>query len=268
MHRLLPLAVVLLAGAPALAASWPQLRPAVRWLETERLRGTLFHEPMYQPMPPRHLERSTTAAASVARPLTVIGESYLLLLPDEGEVVAADVSAVTGHDACPDTFYALFDPRGREVAFGRVAPGKTARVAVPGGDGVYTLLVNSGPGSRNTARVRPRTRTWCLDAGPHRFYDQTPVKLHFLRDLKDGGFNLAMVDFERLDDDFLTEMGMLSWTRQVRDWTDYARRVGLRVMPAVNLGGTPAEVRAWEGCRPGLYIEPDGEAAPRPVPPR
>lgn len=266
MRTLLPVVALLLVGAPVLAGSWPQLRPAVRWLESERLRGTLFHDPMYQPMPQRHLEPSSDTPLSPARPITVIGEAYFLLLPDEGRDVAADVTAVTGHHACPDTVYALFDPNGREVAFGRVAPGKTARVASAGREGVHTLLINSGPGSRNTARVRPRTRTWCLDAGSHRYYDQTPLKLHFLRDLRDGGFNLAMVDFERLDDDFLTDMGMLSWTRQVRNWTDYARRVGLRVMPAVNLGGSPAEVQAWEGCRPGLYTEPDETLPTAPCP--
>ncbi|MCE5237782.1 LamG domain-containing protein [bacterium] len=241
--------------AAALAADFPALNPRVQWLETERLRGVLFHDPTVEPLRPRFVLPPQEGGARNAPPLTVVGESLFMLLPDRDRSVACEITGVSGQSVWPHTLYALFDGAGQELATGVVAPGKTTRVAVAKQPGVCTLLVNSGPGSRNTARVKPLVSCWCLDGGPHSAYDRTPLHLHFLRDLKLGGFNVAMIDFERYADDFLTPAGLKDWTAKVKRWCDYAKKVNLRVMPTVNLGGSGAEVRAWEGCRPGLYIE-------------
>lgn len=258
--------MIVAVAAGALAADFPALNPAVKWLETERLRGVLFHDPTIEALRPRYLLPSRERSRATAKPLTLIGESYLLLLPDRDKSVACEITAVSGHPAYPDTIWALFDEQGRELTEGVVPQGKTVRVTAQKQSGLCTLLVNSGPGSRSAARVRPLVATWALDAGSHGFYDHTPLHLHFLRDLKLGGFNLAMIDFERYPDDFLTPAGMKDWTAKVKRWADYARKVGLRIMPAGDLGGSPAEVRAWEGCRPGLYIEMEQDLPVAPCP--
>ncbi|HIE53211.1 MAG TPA: hypothetical protein EYP85_15780 [Armatimonadetes bacterium] len=237
------------------ASDFPPLNEKVGWLKTERLRGTLFHNPTVQPMFKRFLVRPEVAPRKPAEPIEAVGETYVVLLPDDG-VVAAVVEGIRGVEAFPETIYALFDEAGRELSTGKVSPGKSAPIRVAGQQGPCTLLVNSGPALRNLARIRPQTQFWAVDVRSHAAYDRTPLHYHFLRDLKLGGFNLALIDFERLEDAFETEEGLASWAEKVKGWADYARQVGLRIMPTVNLGGSPAEVRAWGDSRPGLYIEP------------
>ncbi len=210
--------VGMLAGVvSAGVAEFPTLNDSVVWLRTERLRGTLFHDPAVQPMPRRFLERPGTAPGDVAPPLEVVGETYVVLLPDDG-VVRATVEAVRGAEAFPGSLYALFDAAGAELQSGTVAPGGAAEVAVAGQSGPCTLLVNSGPGLRSVARIRLGTRFWAIDARPHAVYNHTPLHYHFLRELRLGGFNLALVDFEYLPDAFDTEEGLASWTAKVRAW--------------------------------------------------
>lgn len=253
-------------AAYCVADDFPPLHPAVQWLETERLRGVLFHNPHIQPMRPFWLLPAPPGPSAPAKPLTVVGENYFVLLPGRDKTVSCEITAISGVDVFPQTLYALYDSQGRELATGLVTPGKTARMRVAKQTAPCVLLVNSGPGMRNTACVRPLVPCWALEGRSHAEWDRTPLHLHFLRDLKLGGFNLAMIDFESLSEDFLTPQGLQEWKTKVKRWTDYARKVRLRVMPAVNLGGSPAEVRAWAGCRPGLYIEPDEKLPLAPCP--
>jgi len=241
------------SAALCLASDFPPLNEAVKWLESERLRGTLFHEPRFEPMFKRFIKPSgITTKEQLA--VEVVGETYIAIMPDDGKV-SVSIKAVRGADVFPNTIYALFDDAGNEIATGIVKLGKSTTLRVSRQKGVCTLLINSGPASRNVARISSSNRCWAIDAREHSAYDRTPIHLHFLRDLKLCGFNCVMVDFERLEDAFETDDGLASWRNKVKQWTDYARKVRLRIIPAINLGGSPAEVRAWGDVRRGLYIE-------------
>jgi len=266
MIMLVTLAALFVGVQEVVAGDMPELRPRVRWLEGERLRGVLFHDPRIMPLRPRYIQAAEGKPPAKPQPVTVVGRSYFLLLPGKEGRIAAEVAAVGGPAPYPHSLCALFDENGKEIATAVIPAGKVKRVEAKGARGICTLLVNSGPASRSSARVTPLTAQWCLDGTSHSFYDNTPLHLHFLRELKLAGFNLAMIDFERLTEDFLTPQGLAEWTAKVKQWADYARRVGLRIMPAVDLGGSLAEVRAWEGCRPGLYLEHDPSIPLAPCP--
>ena len=107
---------------------------------------------------------------------------------------------------------------------------------------------------------------WAIDGKPRKAYSRSPLHYHFLRDLKLGGFNLALIDFERLPQEFVTDEGLAAWTETVKQWTDYARDCQLRVMPVIDLGGTPREVEAWGDSPKGLYVEHDLEKPLAPCP--
>ncbi len=81
------------------------------------------------------------------------------------------------------------------------------------------------------------------------------VEYHFLRELKQAGLNLVMLDFETLAQEFVTDEGLKKWTDKVAAWADHAQRYKIRLMPAIDLGGTQYEVDAWGDSPKGLYVE-------------
>jgi hypothetical protein len=254
-----------LAGG-ALGADFPPLRPAVRWLERERLRGTLFHQPNVEPLRPLLVTPALPEAPPAeAVPVTLRGWHYLILLPEEDGRIAFRLRALEGRDPFPHSLYAVFDPAGEEIAAGQVPLGEERLIEESAqAAGPHLVRLNSGPASSNTVEVTVLNRYGSLDGRPRGRYGRSPLHYHFLRDLKLGGFNLAMIDVEGLAQSFATEEGLAQWTAQVKRWADYARKVQLRLMPAIDLGGTEYEVEAWGDAPKGLYIE---EKAGQPLAP-
>lgn len=255
-----------LAGGAA-PADFPSLRPAVEWLATERLRGTLFHQPNVEPLRP--LQVMPTFPEGVPpepAPLALRGWHHLVILPEEGRI-AFRLKTLEGRDPFPQTLYAVFDPTGQEIATGLVPPGEERQIELPTpAGGPHLVRLNSGPASANAVAVTVLNRHWSLDGRPRGRYGRSPLHYHFLRDLKLGGFNLAMIDVEGLAQSFVTDEGLAQWTALVKRWADYAQKVQLRLMPAIDLGGTKYEVEAWGDAPRGLYIEPQENQPLAPCP--
>ena len=262
------LSIVVLAVGPVGAADMDGLRDSAKWLAEERLRGTLFHNPNVEPLRPMLLGPADASGRQDApTPITLRGWHNLIILPDAQKRIAFKLKHVQGDTHFAGSIYAVFDGEGAQVAEGSAGPGEEKTVEVRAdGAGPHIVLLNSGPASGNAARVTILNSHWAIDSKPRRTYNRTPLHYHFLRDLKLGGFNLAMIDFERLPQEFVTDEGLAAWTELVKRWTDYGRDHELRVMPAINLGGTTWEVEAWGDSPKGLYISHDPEKPLAPCP--
>ena len=125
----------------------------------------------------------------------------------------------------------------------------------PRGGGPYVLVLNSGPASSTVSELAVLDSPWAIDTRQKLPYRDGPMHYHFLRDLKLGGFNLAMVDVEYAPQEFLSDEGLRKWTALVRGWGEAARRYQLRMLYAIDLGGTAAEVESWGDSPKGLYVE-------------
>ncbi|MGQ9730344.1 MAG: LamG domain-containing protein [Candidatus Zipacnadales bacterium] len=261
-------ALLVCLSLPSYSANLEALRPSARWLATERLRGTLFHDPLIEPLRPIILTPAVQRGRSKKTvPVIVRGWHHLLVLPDGQGRIVFRLRALSRDTHFDGSLYALFDPTGQQVAEGVVAAGRSVNVSYKTRvAGPHIILLNSGPASGNACEITVRNPQWVIDARPRQSYGRTPLHYHFLRDLKLGGFNLAMIDFERLPQEFSTEAGLTAWTELVREWTEYARRCELRVMPAIDLGGTSWEVEAWGDAPKGLYIDPDPKLPLAPCP--
>jgi len=253
----MPCALALLATVAAVhAADLEHLQPSVAWLRTERLRGTLFHQPNVGPMPTKLLQPALPNARGKPVPVTLRGRHYLLVIVDHTGRLNATVRNVDASEHFAQAVYAIYSPEGKELRVGRVDPGKSETIALSGlAPGQYVILLNSGPASSNAAEVIVGNRLWAIDNATASEYVRSPMHYHFLRDLRLGGFNLAMVDVEGISQSFVTDEGLKAWTKLAKAWTDYAAKVGLHIMPAIDLGGTSYEIEAWQGLPPGLYIE-------------
>jgi hypothetical protein len=259
---------LMVCGVCAQAADLAKLRPSAAWLRTERLRGTLFHQPNVDAMPTKILEPALPNARGKPVPVTLRGRHYLLIVVDRSGKLDVTVRNVDASPHFGQCLFAVYSPEGNELRTGGVNPGRAEAIALsdlaPGG---YVLLLNSGPASPNAAEVTIANRNWAIDNATARDYVRSPMHYHFLRDLKLGGFTLAMPDVEGLSQPFMTDEGLKDWTRLVKRWTDYAARVKLRIMPAIDLGGTSYEIEAWQGLPTGLYLEhfKDMPVAPCPL---
>lgn len=228
------------------------LHPSVRWLQTERLRANLRHRCNIVPF----REDVLSAKGGSSESLALRGPHVLLLQLERGERASVRVAAIDGHEVFPSTVWALISPDGRLGEVGEVAPGQAGVARLEAREpGLHRLLVNSGPASANACRLTVRAERWAVEAVGQGQRTESPVYYHSVRDFKLAGLNLDMLDFEGLRQEFVTDEGLAAWTAAVAQWAEYARRFRLRLMPAVDLGGTRWEVQAWEGCRPGLYIE-------------
>jgi hypothetical protein len=234
-----------------------RLAPAVRWLETERICGTLTHRPNVAPLEPQYLAPVPEGPSRFpGEPEGVVlrGQHFAVIEASRGESVRLRLETMTTQPTCPWTVWALFGPSGELVALGKVPDGKSEEIVQPAMTaGVYTLMLNPGVAEKNVARLTVRSPHWSLEARGRGSYAGTPLEYHTLRDYKLAGLNLVMLDFEGLDQEFVSEDGLRQWTEAVRKWGDYARKFRIRLMPAVDLGGTPYEVEAWGDSRPGLY---------------
>lgn len=241
----------------ASAADLTSLRPAAQWLRTERLRGVLFHRATIVPLERKQVQPLTPNRQSEGPASVVLrGWHHLVVLVDESGELRFSVRNLDHSEHFEQALYAVFSPEGNELEAGLVPPRHAARVALKGlAPGPYLVLLNSGPASSNTAEIRVRNAHWGVDAASRAQYEATPLKYHFLRDLKLGGFTLAMVDFEGLPESFATDNGLRSWTRRAKAWADCAAKAKLRIMPVVNLGGSPWEVEMWKRLPTGLFLD-------------
>lgn len=259
MTQSLLCAFLVAAALPVRAADMDALRSSAAWLKTERLRGVLFHDPLIEPLRPL-LVSPVAPGGRQGAPIPVVlrGWHHLVLLPGAQHRLLFTLKDLPDRSRFAGSVWAVFDPRGTQIAGGTVGPGEEKTVRVPTrASGPHLVMLNSGPASSNAVEVTVRNRLWTIDSKPRRVYMHTPLHYHFLRDLKLGGFNLALLDVERLPQEFVTDQGLAAWTKLVKGWTDYARRVKLRVLPTIDLGGTAWEVEAWGDAPKGLYLEHD-----------
>ncbi|MEA3399775.1 MAG: LamG domain-containing protein [Armatimonadota bacterium] len=260
-------AVVAVIMSSGWCADMDDLRESVEWLRTERLRGTLYHDPSIEPMPRIPLQSAEASGRRGApQAVTLAGWHHLVVLPDEGRI-RLRLRDVPTDAHFEGSIWAVFDPAGNQLQQGEVQSGEEALIEVPAeGDEPHVVVLNRGPASNSVAEVTVLSRHWSIDGKPRRAYNRTPLHYHFLRDLKLGGFNVALVDFERLEQEFMTDEGLEAWTDLVRGWTDYAEQQQFRVMPTFNIGGSDREVEAWGDAPKGLYIEPDPDLPLAPCP--
>ncbi len=259
-------------GPTCLDLDGGKLSPKLRWLQTERLRGALMHGSVIQAFPSGHLHRVGTRLHSVAASVTLRGQHVLLITPQPNRPFTFTLKAVAGRPEFSETVYALFAPSGKVAAMGRAAKGKASRVAVPKPEtGDYVLLLNPGVAFDNTAKVSVAGALWSIDGNGRPAYESrrysdpgTPLQMHILRDMKLAGMNTLMLDFRFLP--CSTDAEMRDWTHQMRDWADFAGRCGMHFIPAVNLGGTKVEVKAWGDVPPGLYPDPKPNLPVAPCP--
>jgi len=264
------LTVIALAGACVVcdAADLAALRPSASWLRTERLRGTLFHQPNIDPMPARLIQPLGKGAPTPAAPVALRGPHYLLVLAGDSGTLDLELKSLDASEHFNRSVYAVYSPEGEQLRVGVVGPKAAEKVVLKGlAPGTYIVLLNPGPASSNAVEVEVRNPHWAIDGSSYSEYERSPLHYHFLRDLKLGGFNVAMVDVEGLRQSFVTDDGLAAWTALVKRWTDYAAKVKLRTILAIDLGGTSYEVEAFQGLPPGLYTEPkeDQPLAPCPL---
>jgi hypothetical protein len=275
MKRLVVVTLAWWTAGLVWAADMEGLRPSARWLATERLKGTLFHHAVLKPPETLLLapESETARAAAGVRgpagvaPLALAGRHHLLLLPASGEPIRLRLKTLRGRLPWESTVYAVFDPAGEELATGLVGKGREEEITVaPRGAGPHVLLLNPGPAANTVTEVSVLNGRAAVDARPVQAYRDGPQRRHFLRELKLGGFNVAMIDVESLPQEFSTAGGLEKWTLLVRDWAEAARRYQIRAIFAVDLGGTPEEVESWGDAPKGLYLEQDAKIPLAPCP--
>jgi len=278
----LALAVATFAATAAAAADLEGLRPSARWLATERLKGTLFHHTNIEPMekllvsplggqsPATPAEKGTGPICAKHPPgrsgksdlspfagtLTLRGRHYLVVLPTAGQPMRLRLKTLQVRPPFTQTLYAVFNADGVEIAQGLVEAKAQREVVVKTQDSrPHLVLLNSGPASSTATEVAVLGGPWSVDVRPRQPFRDGPMRYAFLRDLKLGGFNVAMIDVESAPQEFLSDAGLAKWTELVRPWTDAARRYQLRAILAVDLGGTRAEVESWGDAPKGLYVK-------------
>ncbi len=272
---IMSLAVVTILTCLASAADFEHLRPAARWLGSERLKGILFHHTNIQPVEPLQLTAAQEGAVPAPAPVVLRGEHFVLIAPQPGRPIRFRLKTVTVREPFESTSYAVFNAAGEDIGHGLVPAGeKRAFTVEPRGGGPYVLVLNSGPASSTVSELAVLDSPWAVDTRPKPSYRDGPMRYHFLRDLKLGGFNLAMVDVEYAPQEFLSDEGLRKWTELVRGWGEAARRYQMRMLYAIDLGGTAPEVESWGDSPKGLYVEdpndkghfqPDVPVAPCPL---
>ena len=266
-YRLVIFAVLSPFAIGACAANMEGLRPTARWLATERLKGILFHDTIIKPAEPLQLVPENPRAPVTPTAVVLQGRHYLVILPESGESIRFRLHTVEVRPPFSNTLYAVFSPDGIEIGNGLVGAGEEKEVTLKSrSPGPHVLLLNSGPASSTVTRVTMLSRHWGIDVGDKQLYREGPMHYHFLRDLKLGGFNLAMLDLEYVPQEFLTDAGLAKWKAMIDGWAGAAQRYQLRTLFAVDLGGTPEEVKSWGDAPKGLYLESDEKLPLAPCP--
>jgi hypothetical protein len=233
-----------------------RLSPGVQWLQRERLRGTLFHRPNVGTLRPVYLQAIGSPVAGSSAAVTLRGQHFISILVESQKEICFELKSARTEEPCSFSSYAVFGPQGETIAADQVEAGKgrVVRVAVTT-PGRYILVVNPGIASRNVARVSVSGLPWALEGTRKQDYLGTPLEYHFLGELKQAGLNLVMLDFESLTQEIVTNEGLKKWKDKVAAWANHAQRYKIRLMPAIDLGGTQYEVDAWGDSPKGLYVE-------------
>jgi len=82
---------------PVCGADLDSLRDSARWLASERLRGTLFHNPIVEPLRPLLLEPADpTGRAGNPTSVVLRGWHHLVILPDARHEISFDLKDIPG----------------------------------------------------------------------------------------------------------------------------------------------------------------------------
>lgn len=241
------------------------LSPALRWVETERLRACCYGFPI-SPLPELDLHPLPPDPDPEPQPeLTFRGEGIIRAHVAEGEELRFRITAGTPGSLFSSSTYAVFAPDGTHLADGIVEQGQTEEVALPAEqEGLHMLLLNSGPASDNCVALQMRSRSWVVDGRGRSAYRTTLVGLNSLRDLSLAGFNTAFLGSWNWGMEFATDEGLDAWVRNVALWAEAAERYHMRLIPYVGWACAGNEVQAAGEYRKTLSTrEVDG---PRPCP--
>ena len=239
--------------------------PALRWLETERLRACCDNAPYVNPLPELRLRPvSPKAGQDQHCELAVKGQVILRIYAARGEKVRFQIKAGKASSPFAESTYAVFTPDGTFISDGTVEQGKSTEVAIPAQhSGLHVVWLNSGPASDNCCALKLHNRSWVIDGRGKEAYRTTRVSLNYMRDISLAGFNTAFLSFY-WSPDYSTEKGLNAFVDWIRIWAEAAARYGVRLIPYVGWGCTKPEVQAAGEYRKTLSTrEIDG---PRPCP--
>ena len=213
----------------------PEVTPAMRWIETERLRGISYAVYAGPKMPEDDLEKADAPAA--AKPLHLRGQSHFLIRVDQAEAVRFTLSAERGDSVFTQAIYAVFDPQGKVIGKGLVDAGTSQDVTVPTTvGGTHVLLVNSGPAMWNPFTITVHNAYWSLDARGKSRYIGTPVAFHSFRDCKLAGLNLTLMAAWQWGIPFKTDAGLAKWRARLEELCQAAQAADIRMIPYLGWG--------------------------------
>ena len=239
--------------------------PALRWVETARLRACCYGFGI-RSLPKLDL-RPLVPELEQAPPheLIVKGESIIRVHVARGDKLEFRITALAASSLFSDSTYAVFDPEGKHITDGIVRQGEDRNVSIPAEqDGLHVVYLNSGPASDNSLSVKISNCFWIVDGRGKGAYFGTPVSLNSLRDLSLAGFNTVFLGSWNWGVDFSTEKGLNAWVRKVEQWVEAAGRYNMRLIPYVGWACAKNEARAAGEYRKTLSLrEIDG---PRPCP--
>ena len=239
--------------------------PALRWVETQRLRACCYGFGV-RPLPKLPLKPlAREIKEGEARELALKGEVIVRVQVAEGEKLAFRLTGGKPSSLFSQSTYAVFDPDGRHLADGLVAPGENKDVALSvRRSGLHVVYLNSGPASDNAFRLRMGNSSWVIDGRGKGAYIGTLVSLNSLRDLSLAGFNTVLLGAWAWGFNFATDDGLNAWVAEVRLWAEAAERYDMRIIPYVGWACAKSEVTAAGDYRKTLSTrEIDG---PRPCP--
>ena len=172
--------------------------PVVRWVENERLRACCYGIGIGSMPKLEFRPHAQEAKQQPPQKMTLQGENFLRVHVPQGEKLEFRITARAADSLFTDSTYAVFDQAGKHVADGIVKLGESQDVAIPvENEGLYLVLLNSGPASDNTFELKILNHSWIIDGRGRGAYLRTPVFTNSLRDLSLAGFNTAFLGLEQ-----------------------------------------------------------------------
>ena len=252
-------------GLKLARALGPEVSPALKWLETRRLRACCYGFGL-SPLPALPLRPATKGqAATPSSELALQGEAIVRVHVPKGGMLKFTLTGGRAGSLFTQSTYAAFDADGTHLGDGIVEAGKSvdAALPVPRG-GLCMVWLNTGPASSNACRLRVGNRSWVLDGRGRSRYLGTRVSVNSLRDLSLAGFNTVLLAAWMWGDKFATDEGLRSWTDKVSQWAEAAQRYNMRIIPYVGWACASTEVTAAGDYRKNVSTRQiDG---PRPCP--
>ena len=213
----------------------PEVAPAMRWIDSERLRGISYMVVSGPKMPEDGLAKADATIEPAAMHLR--GQSHFRIRAKAGEPIHFALAAEKGESVFTQAVYAVFGPQGKIIGQGVVAAGTSQEVRIPAQtDGTHVLLVNSGPAMWNPFTITLRNEHWVLDARGKSQYVGTPVALHSLRDCKLAGCNLALMAAWAWGMPFKTDGELATWRARLEELCAASQAAGIRIIPYLGWG--------------------------------